>query len=127
MPDFLEEVFLPLGWNGTVDHSPAAPEHPGVWWRYSSYVSLASAAVGGDRPFVSVEGYKVIRETEKSVWLDVWGVTKRVQRDWGRKYAYPTKDEAWRAWKERFRWRKIFHQQEARRIAALEALLAEQG
>jgi len=51
--------------------------------------------------------------------------TVRIQRDWNRKWAYPTKAEALAAWNRRFLWRKKFHEYEARRIAVLEITMKE--
>ncbi len=39
--------------------------------------------------------FTVKRETDKGVWLDVYGKEKFVNHDWHKKYACPTVQEAW--------------------------------
>lgn len=107
-----------------VEHTSECPEGPSLWWRYDAF------AVLGDSPsedYVSIRPYpyRVVRETEKSVWVDNHSEIKRIQRDWKRKWAHPTKAEAREAYKRRLRWRKIYNELEARRIAVIERALGE--
>lgn len=97
-----------------------------VWWRYLALVRLGDTPAT-DCASIMPLGYEVVRETEASVWVDVYGHHRRIGRDWGRKWAYPTIEEAWAGWRRRFRWRQKFHAMEARRIETLKELLNNEG
>lgn len=45
-------------------------------------------------PYLFCAAYKVVRETAKGVWIDVYGKERFVLSGAIKRYAYPTKDEA---------------------------------
>lgn len=110
-----------------IDHRPEQPESPGIWWRYHSYCEVRNKERKHDSAQIYIQPYTIIRETEASVWIDRYDGAVRIQKDWNRKWAYPTKAEAWAAWTRRWHWRKKFHEQEARRIVVLEMTMKGTG
>lgn len=54
-----------------------------------------------DGGIISVTEYSVIRETEKSVWLNVYGEEKILRKNARRSFAYPTKELALNSYRRR--------------------------
>jgi hypothetical protein len=87
-----------------VDEAPPLVE---VWYRvvdfrYAPTLDEWDRPQGNGRSAVRVNEYLVLRHTERGVWLhlDGWG-RRFVLRDARRRFACPTREEAWESFRAR--------------------------
>lgn len=110
-----------------VDWRHELPEGPDYYWRFHGFVDFWGADPVGS---ICVERWTVLRRTPKGVWLrhpfsydfDVESGKKLVIHDTNRKWAYPTKKEAWESFKIRLMRREQHWDREGERIAALKRI-----
>jgi hypothetical protein len=89
--------------------APEEPERP-AWYRVTDGRYAAAAdewgrPVGRGEPYLHIHEFPVLRETPKGVWLDLggWMPPRFVLRDARKRYACPTKAEAWESFVARKR------------------------
>lgn len=113
-----------------VDWRAEMPEREDRYWRFHGFVDFWGAdPVGSIYP----ECWRVLRHTPKGVWLAApftWNVErhkKLVIHSARKKWAYPTKKEAWDSYCIRLEWREKYWSQEGERIAKLKHLVAQEN
>jgi len=98
------------------------PDHPDVYWRVQAFCTFRERM---DLPTVHLEFYqwRVQKRTPKGAWVVSDGDRHLVLDASRKKWAYPTKTEAWDSFKIRLRWRANYHRNEGRRIEAIKNLV----
>lgn len=72
-----------------------------VWYRYID-------ERGTNGPLIYELKFKVISQTDKTVLIDYYGTEKRVLKNARKRFAYPTKAEAWESYGKRKEWQKRY-------------------
>lgn len=124
-----------------IDHREHYPEKDGVFWRYESCCTFSEAGDVYASIFITV--WIKAADTPRGCWVipanqrymlrnDKWRKLNRRDRKLiiigtRRRWAYPTKAEAWTSFRRRLSWREAHWNTEGRRIAALKELVEQEG
>lgn len=106
-------------------------ESPDKYWRFNSFVDFESPFQSRPIANIKIGMWTVLRHTPKGVWIappfsNKWNEEKLkrlVIHDTKKKYAYPTKAEAWESYCIRQMRRNQHHQIEGERLSVLNTLL----
>lgn len=115
-----------------VDWRSEIPENPERYWRFTAFVDF-----WGADPIANIyaECWPIIRHTSKGVWLKHPFASihhpedgkKLVIHSTHKKWAYPTKKEAWNSFCIRLHYREMHWNREGERIAKLKYLAAQEN
>ena len=99
---------------------------PGYLCRAYAEVALNGGSfLSGDQAEIVFEWFEIKARTDKGVWIvDHTYRSRWVQDGRGKRYAYADPALALESLRQRLKWRKIYHNREARRIAAIEKELS---
>lgn len=115
-----------------VDWREGVPESPDRYWRFRGYVDFESPFQEFPIASIIIEKWDVLRRTPKGVWVTppfsnkwCWESDKKlVINDTRKKFAYPTKKEAWESYCIRQHRRRGYWEAEGSRLEALDAVLS---
>lgn len=100
---------------------------PGFLCRVYAAVAFDKLIYGryADQAEIYFSWFLIHSRTPKGFWIIDAGYRKRwVQEGRGRRYAYEDPALAFDSFRQRLKWRKVYHNLEARRIAAIEKELS---
>jgi len=111
---------------------PEQPESPDVYWRFHGFVDFWCADPIGS---INIEPWRVLRRTPKGAWIvppfsNKWNeesCKKLVIDSTNKKWAYPTKKEAWDSFCIRLVRREQHWDREGERITALKRVVASEA
>ena len=93
-----------------VDWREDYPEDPEkVYWRFEAYTYWSNEQAFAT---ISCHPWEIVKPTPKGVWVERYGPRKLVLHSSHKKWAYPTKQEAWESFLIRLKWRRR-HQEKA--------------
>jgi len=98
------------------------PDNDDSHWRVEA---MCHFVAGAELPVVHMEFYRwnILKRTAKGAWVERYGQEKFVLNDGRKKWAYPTKSDAWDSYRHRQKWRASYHHNEGRRIEAIKKLV----
>lgn len=113
-----------------VDWRERIPESPDTYWRFHGLVDFWGADPIGS---IKAEAWRVLRHTPRGVWLapefsNKWNeesCKKLVIHNTNKKWAYPTKKEAWDSFCIRLNRREGYWKQEGERIHKLKWIVSQ--